>query len=80
MIGSVKTPLALSVALVAAFALSGCGKSKKPPPPEAAATAPAPPAGPPMPPLPGWAAEYIGKPLQTAFPGVPATCAKDAPT
>lgn len=84
MIGSVKIYPLLCAALLTALAVTGCGKPKeqaptpaeataaapKPAPAEATATAP----GPAMPALPAWAAEYVGKPLQATFSGVPATC------
>lgn len=72
------TFLGLGVAAAAAVTLAGCekGKDRTPPPAEAAsAAAPgAPAAGPPMPALPTWAGEYMGKAIGSVYAGEVKIC------
>ncbi|MBW8813402.1 MAG: hypothetical protein JF588_08245 [Caulobacterales bacterium] len=75
-----RAQIALGLAATAALSLSACDKAKPraPAPPAAAmdttGPAPAAPGGSPMPALPAWANDYMGKPIATLFPGPPKTC------
>ena len=68
----------LAAALALATALAGCDKPKDrtPPPAEAGAplTVPVTPAGDPMPALPAWSGDYVGKALASVYSGEVKIC------